>query len=167
MSEQQQEHTTAPETAPQTTGEAAGGSSPHSGHDFVTAAAVILGGARMRRACWPSGEFVVAQRAYPEGIEINGQTAEAIGEPPGTRQAFDHYLMRRQFLPDGSGYSWTPWTPIHGDFFARDWSYARAYLPRQAWARKDHPEEITTGDGLDADHPAHATWEGDLTPQTA
>jgi hypothetical protein len=74
-------------------------------------------GRKLSRDAWYNdGVFVVYQKAYPEGIGINGNTAEATGIPQGTRCAFKPYLMIR--MADGS---FVPWTASQNDLLALDW----------------------------------------------
>ncbi len=75
-------------------------------------------GKKIARLGWNGpGQWVVAQRAYPDGIAINENTARATGRPVGTVMIFDPYLM----LHNAQGH-FVPWTPSQGDLFATDWA---------------------------------------------
>lgn len=88
--------------------------------DFSLALVALKNGARMSREGWnASGQFVVLQRAYPDGIAINRNTAEATGIPEGTVCRFRPYLMLR--TADGS---FVPWAPTVSDVLAEDWATA-------------------------------------------
>lgn len=75
---------------------------------------------RLRRVGWNGkGMFVVWQAAYPDGIPINKNTAEATGIPEGTKRAFLPYLMLH--TADGS---FVPWLASQTDLLASDWEIA-------------------------------------------
>jgi hypothetical protein len=84
--------------------------------DFSQAFIEARLGKRIRRAGWPDGTFVVYQKGYPQGIEINANTAEATGLPLGERHVFQPYLMK--LTEDGS---FVPWVPDMTELFALDW----------------------------------------------
>lgn len=88
--------------------------------DFSLALVALKNGARMSREGWnASGQFVVLQAGYPDGIGINRNTAEATGLPEGTVCKFRPYLMLR--TADGS---FVPWVPTVSDVLAEDWATA-------------------------------------------
>lgn len=75
-------------------------------------------GLKIQREGWNGkGMFVVYQKAYPEGIPINKNTAEATGIPEGTVCKFLPYLMMK--TADGS---FVPWLISQTDALADDWS---------------------------------------------
>lgn len=85
--------------------------------DFSEALAKAKEGSKISRAGWNApGQWVVAQRGYPEGIGINEQTAKATGMPPGTVAVFGPYMQLRA----ADGTFWT-WVPTQSDLFAQDW----------------------------------------------
>lgn len=85
--------------------------------DFSLALVGLKSGGRFARAGWnASGQFVVLQRGYPDGIPINQNTAEATGIEQGTVCVFRPYLMLR--TADGS---FVPWAPTVSDVLAEDW----------------------------------------------
>lgn len=83
--------------------------------EFGEALRALLGGGHVRRRKW-MGQWVVLQRGYPEGVPINEQTAQAIGQPPRTVRRFRRYLMARH--PDGT---FGPWSVAQEDVLADDW----------------------------------------------
>ncbi len=85
--------------------------------DFSAALHRIKLGSRLTRDGWnATGQFVVLQRGYPDGIPINANTAEATGIEQGTVCVFRPYLMLR--TADGS---FVPWAPTVSDVLAEDW----------------------------------------------
>lgn len=78
-------------------------------------------GNKIRRAGWNGkGMFLVFQKAYPEGIPINANTAQATGIPQGTICSFLPYVMMR--TADGS---FVPWLCSQTDLLATDWELAK------------------------------------------
>jgi hypothetical protein len=74
-------------------------------------------GAKIQREGWNGkGMFVVYQKAYPQGIPINRNTAEATGIPEGTVCRFLPYLMMK--TADGA---FVPWLISQTDALASDW----------------------------------------------
>lgn len=74
-------------------------------------------GRKISRDGWnAAGQYVVFQRGYPDGIEINSNTAQATGIPEGTVRVFRPYLLL--CAADGS---FVPWEPTVSDVLARDW----------------------------------------------
>ncbi|WP_433225823.1 DUF2829 domain-containing protein [Microtetraspora malaysiensis] len=63
-----------------------------------------------------SGQFVVLQDGYPDGIAINGNTARATGLGEGSVCRFRPYLMLR-----AADESFVPWVPTVSDVLAEDW----------------------------------------------
>lgn len=87
------------------------------GMDFGLALAELKEGLRITRAGWnATGQYVVLQRGYPDGIPINANTAAATGIPEGTIRVFRPYLMLH--TADGS---FVPWQPTGSDVLAEDW----------------------------------------------
>ena len=78
---------------------------------------------KVTRRAWPVGTFVVYQKAYPSGIPINKNTAEATGIPEGTVCCFLPYLMI--YIPKER--SFRPFTALTEDLLALDWTWG--YYP--------------------------------------
>ncbi|QKE56453.1 hypothetical protein [Bacillus phage YungSlug] len=76
---------------------------------------VTDGGRKIRRESWPKGDFVVRQKAYPNGIPCNKQTAEAYGLNEGELFKCAPYLQKME------GGVAIMWTPDQKDLFANDW----------------------------------------------
>ena len=86
--------------------------------DFSYALNALREGNKVMRHGWNGkGMYVVLQRAYPEGIPINKNTAEAIGEPEGTIHRFLPYLMFMTAQGD-----FVPWLASQTDLLAEDWT---------------------------------------------
>jgi len=86
-------------------------------YDFSDALNLCKMGHRITREGWSGkSQYVVFQKGYPEGIPINGNTAEATGIPEGTVCKFEPYLMFR----NAQG-SFVPWLASQGDLLAEDW----------------------------------------------
>jgi hypothetical protein len=75
-------------------------------------------GMKVRRRAWVPGHFVFFQKAYPEGIPINQNTAEATGIAKGTVCKFLPYLMVHVPIGDGA---FAPWIAGNTDLLATDW----------------------------------------------
>jgi hypothetical protein len=89
--------------------------------DFGEALDYLKNGVKITRDSWnlnDSGRFVMLQRAYPNGIGINQNTADATGFPEGTMCKFLPYLM----LCTGDK-TFVPWVPDVIDILAEDWDY--------------------------------------------
>jgi len=70
------------------------------------------------RSSWnASGQFVVRQAGYPNGIPVNHNTALATGIPEGTICKFRPYLMLYTAQGD-----FVPWVPTVSDILATDWT---------------------------------------------
>ncbi|MFE9834093.1 DUF2829 domain-containing protein [Streptomyces sp. NPDC005551] len=88
--------------------------------DFAQAFTLLKDGHLVARKNWSGyGMFVVRQQGYPDGIAINGNTAQATKLDEGTVCRFQPYMMIRN--RDGS---FVPWTPSQTDLFAEDWQRA-------------------------------------------
>lgn len=86
--------------------------------NFSDALNAVKLGARISREGWNGkGMYVVHQRAYPSGIPINKNTAEATGIPEGTVCKFLPYLMMKT-----ADNSFVPWPPSQVDLLADDWT---------------------------------------------
>jgi hypothetical protein len=87
---------------------------------FESALPLLRLGRRMQRAGWNGkGMYVVLQKGYPDGIPINANTAQAIGQPEGTMCRFLPYLMMK--TADGA---FVPWLASQTDILADDWQEA-------------------------------------------
>lgn len=93
-------------------------------YDFGWALEQLRMGARVCRQGWNGKNmWLVYQKAYPDGIPINQNTAEATGIPKGTLCKFLPYLMMR--TADGS---FVPWLASQTDILSYDWGYEPTYL---------------------------------------
>lgn len=78
---------------------------------------VRIPGTRISREGWNGrGMYVVYQKGYPNGIPVNGNTAEATGLPQGTVAIFKPYLM----FCTAQG-EFVPWVISQTDALAEDW----------------------------------------------
>lgn len=85
--------------------------------DFGYALNALNEGKKVFRSGWNGkGMWVVLQKGYPEGIPINKNTADAIGEPEGTVHKFLPYLMFRTAQGD-----FVPWLASQTDILADDY----------------------------------------------
>lgn len=85
--------------------------------NFGQAIEALKGGRRVARAGWNGkGMWLAYQKAYPAGIPINKNTAEATGIPEGTACKFLPYLMKT------AGGEFVPWLASQTDVLAEDWS---------------------------------------------
>jgi hypothetical protein len=85
--------------------------------DFGTALKLCKEGWKIHREGWNGkGMYVVYQKGYPNGIAINANTADAIGEPEGTVCEFLPYLM----MKTAQG-PFVPWLASQTDILAEDW----------------------------------------------
>jgi len=93
-------------------------------HDFGWALEQLRMGARVSREGWNGNDmYVVYQKAYPDGIPINENTAQATGIPKGTICKFLPYLTLK------TGYnSFVPWLASQTDILAFDWGYDPDYI---------------------------------------
>ena len=99
--------------------------------DFGGALQALKASFHVARDGWNGhGLYVTLQDGYPDGIAINGNTAESTGLPEGTVAAFAPYLMLyrpayNEFGRTGQGgshpASFVPWVPSMGDVLAEDW----------------------------------------------
>lgn len=86
--------------------------------DFGTALTALKQGNKVTRAGWNGkGMYVVHQKGYPDGIPINGNTAEATGIKAGTVCRFRPYLMMLTVDRD-----FVPWVASQTDLLAEDWA---------------------------------------------
>lgn len=85
--------------------------------DFSEALMRLKQGHKVWRSGWNGKDmFVVYQKAYPNGIPINKNTAEATGIPEGTVCKFLPYLMMKTAQGD-----FVPWLASQTDLLADDW----------------------------------------------
>jgi hypothetical protein len=85
--------------------------------DFQWALTVLKAGGKVQRKGWNGKNmFVVLQKGYPDGIPINKNTAEVIGELEGTVHKFLPYLMFKTAQGD-----FVPWLISQTDALADDW----------------------------------------------
>ena len=89
--------------------------------DFGWALEQLRAGHKVARSGWNGkGMWIALQKAYPQGIPINKNTAEATGIPEGTVCRFLPYLM--MLTADGS---FVPWLASQTDILASDWEVAQ------------------------------------------
>lgn len=88
--------------------------------DFSEALVDLRLGKRITRTSWnAAGQSVSYQKAYPDGIAINANTAESTGIRQGTVMRFRPYLMLHTAQDD-----FVPWVPTISDVLALDWETA-------------------------------------------
>lgn len=88
-----------------------------SGLTFSMALVFVKEGKKIARSGWNGkGMWLVYQKAYPNGIAINQNTADATGYPLGTVIRFLPYLMMK--TADGA---FVPWLASQTDILAEDW----------------------------------------------
>lgn len=84
---------------------------------FSEALELLKTGLKLGRAGWNGkGMWIALQKAYPAGIPINKNTAEATGLPEGTVCKFLPYLMMKT-----AGGEFVPWLASQTDILAEDW----------------------------------------------
>ena len=87
------------------------------GNTFEFALTALKAGYKAKRKGWNGkDQFVVMQKAYPDGIPANKQTAEAWGMKEGDLFKCEPYLQ----IQTQSG-THAMWVPSITDLFARDW----------------------------------------------
>jgi Protein of unknown function (DUF2829) len=85
--------------------------------DFSWALGECKAGEKIAREGWNAKNmYVVYQPGYPDGIQINMNTARATGLPLGTTMRFRPYLM--MFTAQGD---FVPWVASQSDLLADDW----------------------------------------------
>lgn len=85
--------------------------------DFGKALELLKKGKKLSRKGWNGkGMFVVLQKAYPNGIPCNKQTAEAWGLKEGDLFKCEPYLQIK--MVNGSH---SMWQPSINDCLAEDW----------------------------------------------
>lgn len=87
---------------------------------FESALACVKNGYKIAREGWNGKNmYVFYQKAYPEGIPINVNTAEATKLPEGTVCKFLPYLMMKTAQGE-----FVPWLASQTDILANDWCLA-------------------------------------------
>ena len=89
----------------------------HPKMNFSEALKAVKNGAHIARSGW-NGKYVTYQKAYPDGIAINKNTAEATGIAEGTVVKFLPYLMMKTADPE---VTFVPWLASQTDILAEDW----------------------------------------------
>lgn len=85
--------------------------------DFSKALEAVKAGRKIRRKAWNgTGMFIVYQKGYPDGIAINKNTSDALGEPEGTICKFLPYLL----FKTAQG-PFVPWLASQTDILSDDW----------------------------------------------
>ena len=88
--------------------------------NFSYALALLKEGKKVCRTGWNGrGMWITHQKAYPDGISINKNTAEATGLPEGSLQSFLPYIMMRT-----AGGQFVPWLASQTDLLSDDWQVA-------------------------------------------
>ena len=86
--------------------------------NFSQALDLLKQGKKLQRENWNGkDQFVVMQKAYPQGIPANKQTAEAYNMKEGDLFKVAPYLQLRAV--NGTHYTWVP---SINDLFAEDWA---------------------------------------------
>lgn len=86
--------------------------------NFGQALEALKAGKKVTRSGWNGkGMWITYQKAYPDGIAINANTAEATGIPQGTVCKFLPYLMMKTV-----DNAFVPWLASQTDILAEDWS---------------------------------------------
>jgi hypothetical protein len=89
--------------------------------DFQYALTALKEGKKVSRSGWNGkGMWLCLQKAYPHGIAINKNTADATGLEEGTLCAFLPYLMMKTVDP----FTFVPWLASQTDILADDWGIA-------------------------------------------
>lgn len=87
------------------------------GSSFSWALDALRRGKKLARLGWNGqGMFVVRQKGYPDGIEINKNTAEALGIPVGEVRRFLPYFMFCNVQGE-----FVPWLASQTDLLSEDW----------------------------------------------
>jgi len=87
------------------------------GMTFGLAVEALKKGFKVCRKGWNGkGMWAVMQKGYPNGININKNTAEATGMPEGTLMKFRPYFMLFTAQSD-----FAHWVPSGSDILADDW----------------------------------------------
>ncbi len=85
--------------------------------DIGQAVRLMKQGSKFAREGWNGkGMYLVYQKAYPQGIAINQNTADATGLPLGTVCKFQPYITLRT-----ADNSFIPWSASQADLLAEDW----------------------------------------------
>lgn len=78
-------------------------------------------GKKVCRSGWNGkGMYLVLQKAYPDGIPINENTASATGLPRGQICRFLPYIMMKV---SGGSPTFVPWVASQTDILGADWCY--------------------------------------------
>jgi hypothetical protein len=86
--------------------------------NFGQALEALKRGEKVARVGWNGkGMWLVLQKAYPQGIPINKNTAEATGIPEGTVCKFLPYIMMKTATGE-----FVPWLASQTDVLAEDWT---------------------------------------------
>lgn len=87
--------------------------------DFSAALNLLKMGYKIYRTGWNGkGMWLTFQKGYPDGIPINGNTAEATGIEQGTVVKFLPYIMMKTSNMDTT---FVPWQPSMDDLLNDDW----------------------------------------------
>jgi hypothetical protein len=88
--------------------------------DFSAALRCLKDRHKMTRKGWDTSTYITLQSGYPDGININKNTAEATGMPEGTNCCFMPYILLKtgQEKP-----TFTPWVASQEDILSNDWVF--------------------------------------------
>jgi len=93
--------------------------------NFGQALEALKRGEKVARVGWNGkGMWLVLQKAYPQGIPINRNTAEATGLPEGTVCKFLPYIMMKTATGE-----FVPWLASQTDVLAEDWTRSPRVAP--------------------------------------
>lgn len=93
---------------------------------FEWALIQLRNGQKVQRKGWNGKDmYIVLQKAYPTGIPINANTAEATGIPQGTVCRFLPYILMKTA---DKVTTFVPWLASQTDILGLDWQY---YKPAQ------------------------------------
>lgn len=95
--------------------------------DFGWALTQLRQGHKVCRSGWNGkGMYTVYQKAYPEGIPINKNTADATGIAQGTVCKFLPYIMMKIANEECS--TFVPWVASQTDLSSTDWDHSGSTL---------------------------------------
>ncbi len=100
----------------------------------------VGGGRHITRLEWNNRyRFVCYQAGYPDGVDINKNTATATGLEVGDRLSFAEYLMMCDLSKKGG--TCFPWTPNNEDMMARDWVDRRTFTSPITESSNERPSD--------------------------
>lgn len=116
--------------------------------DFSQALIAMKAGKRTARRSWlVDGKWVALRTGYPNGIAVNGNTAEAFGVPEGTLVSFQPYFQMCE--RDGS---------------VRTWNKGDQDLIGEDWYIVEGSGNLTSGDLMTVSDEAFGAFESPRPP---